>query len=144
MFRAREPLKLADYWGRTMMNTATISFLILTASLCMSATGQKAKRSPPKEVTPVVYEGVRYTAPHWVIAKGKRIAGGYVEAFNAKTKKRLWRIKVYETISDSQLEQDVQDVFITSMAIEKSNLVVVNERGVRYEVDLTTRTVTRR
>ncbi len=127
-----------------MMNTATIAFLILTASLCMSATGQKAKRSTPKEVTPVVYEGVRYTAPHWVIANGKRIAGGYIEAFNAQTNKKLWRLKIYETKYAPQLEKDVQDVFITSMAIEKNKLVVVNERDVGYEVDLKTRRVTKR
>ena len=127
-----------------MMKTVTISFLILTISLCMSADGQNAKRSAPKEVKPVVHEGVRYTAPHWVWAKGRRIAGGYIEAFNAETNKRLWRIKVYETKSSTQLEKDVQEVFIRSTDIENDKLVVVNERGERYEVDLKTRKVTKR
>ena len=127
-----------------MMNIVTITLLILNASLCMTATGQKAKRSAPKEVTPVVHERVRYTAPHWVISNGKRIAGGYVEAFNAATNKKLWRIKIYETKYTSQLEKDVQDVFITSMAIEKNKLIVANERDVRYELDLKTHKVTKR
>ena len=67
-----------------MMKTITITLLILNASLCMSATAQKTKRSAPKEVTPVVHEGVGYTAPHWVVENGKRIAGGYVEAFGQR------------------------------------------------------------
>ncbi len=127
-----------------MMNTASIAFLILTVSLCMSANGQTAKRSAPKEVKPVIYEGVRYSAPHWVIANGKRIAGGYIEAFNAKTNKKLWRLKVYEIKYGPQLEKDVQDVFITSMTIEKNHLVVENERNEEYEVDVKSRRVTKR
>ncbi|HKQ73767.1 MAG TPA: hypothetical protein VJ810_08585 [Blastocatellia bacterium] len=126
------------------MKISTISFLILTVGLCLSADGQKAKRSAPKEVTPIAHEGVRYTAHHWVWANGRRIAGGYIEAFNAKTSKRLWRIKVYEAKSSPQLEKDVQDVFITSIAIENDKLIVVNERNERYEMDLKTRKVAKR
>lgn len=127
-----------------MMNTASIAFLALTLSLSISSGEQQAKRSSPKEVEPVVYKGIRYTAPHWVTVNGKRMAGGYVEAFDARTNKKRRRIKVYETRYDPQLERDVQDVFITSLAIEKNMLVVVNERDKRFEVDLKSRRVTRK
>jgi hypothetical protein len=127
-----------------MINIATITFLILSLSPGMSSNRQNAKRAAPKEVAPVVYEGIRYSAPHWVRANGKRIAGGYIEAFNAKTNKKLWRIKVYEIRNSPELEKDVQNVFITSMVIEKNQLVVVNERDERYEIDLKTRKVSKR
>ena len=127
-----------------MMNTASTAFLILTISISVSPSWQKAKRSAPKEVKPVVYKGIRYAAPHWIIAKGEKIAGGYIEAFDAKTNKKLWRIKVYETKYDPQLEKDIQGVFITSLAIKKNMLVVVNELDERYEVDIKSRKITKR
>jgi hypothetical protein len=127
-----------------MINIATITFLILSLGPGMSSNRQNAKRTAPKEVAPVVYDGIRYSAPHWVMANGKRIAGGYIEAFNAKTNKKLWRIKVYEIRNSPELEKDVQNVFITSMVIEKNQLVVVNERDERYEIDLKTRKVRKR
>jgi hypothetical protein len=121
----------------------TICFLILTIGLCVPVRGQSAKRSAPKDVPPVVFEGVRYEAAHWVVVKRKRIAGGYVEAFDVKTNKKLWSVKVYSTEYASGLERDVQEVFITSMAIENGKLVVVNERDETYDVDLKTHRVTK-
>ena len=126
------------------MSTTGMVFLMLATSFAISPNEQRAKRSAPAEVKPVVYQGIRYTAPHWVNANGQRIAGGYVEAFDVKTNKKRWRLRVYEIRYDPQLEKDVQDVFITSLAIEKEMLVVVNQRGERYDVDLKSRKVTKR
>ena len=126
------------------MNIAGIAFLVIAMSSSMTPYGQHAKRSAPKEVEPVVYEGIKYTAPHWVTVNGKRMAGGFVEAFDARTKKKLRTIKVYEIKRDPKLEKDVQDVFITSLAIEKDVLVVVNERDERFEVDLKSHKVIRK
>jgi hypothetical protein len=42
---------------------------------------------------------------------------------------------------DPKLEQDVQDIFITSLAIKNDRLVVVNERKESYEIDLQTRKI---
>ena len=127
-----------------MMKSTAIVFLILSVALCMSVRGQSAKRSAPKEVSPVLFEGVRYKAPHWILVKKKRVAGGYVEAFDAKTNKKLWAVKVYGTEYTSGLERDVQEVFITSMVIEDGKLVVGNELDETYEVDVKTHRVTKR
>lgn len=127
-----------------MITTTGIAFLMLAIGFGISPNAQHAKRSAPAEVKPVVYQGIRYTAPHWVNENGKRIAGGYVEATDVKTNKKRWRIKVYATQYDSQVEKDVQDVFITSLAIEKDTLVVVNQRNERYEINLKSRNVTKR
>jgi hypothetical protein len=127
-----------------MRNTAITTLLILAISICASPNEYKFKRSPPKKVRPVVHKGIKYTAPHFVLSNGEAIAGGYIEAFDAKTNKELWRIKVYETKYNPQLERDVQDVFISSLAIKKNMLVVVNERHERYEIDLSSHMVTKR
>jgi hypothetical protein len=115
--------------------------LLLLPNICVIAIEQKAKRSAPEPVRPVVHKGVKYTAPHFVDGQP---AGGVVEALDAKTGKALWRLKVYEIKPDPNLERDVQDVFITSLAINGNKLLVVNERHERYSVDLKTHAVSKR
>jgi hypothetical protein len=87
-----------------------------------------------------VHKGVKYTAPHFVDGES---AGGVVEALDAKTGKMMWRLKVYEIKRDPNLEGDVQDVFITSLAISRNKLLVMNERHDRYSVDLETHSVSK-
>ena len=43
---------------------------------------------------------------------------------------------------DSGLEQDVQDVFITSLAIDSGQVLVSNEKGQHFTIDPSTRNVT--
>ena len=51
---------------------------------------------------------------------------------------------VYEVNYDPQLESDVQDVFIASLAINQGMLEVINEKRVKYVVDLKERRVLRK
>jgi hypothetical protein len=100
----------------------------------------EAKRVPPRDVEPVIYKDVKYIAPHFKIIN-KEVRRGYVEAWDRKTNKKLWEIQVYKIDDDPKLEQDVQDIFITSLTIKNDRLVVVNERKERYEIDLQTRKI---
>ncbi len=104
----------------------------------------EADRAAPKEVEPVIYDGIKYIAPHWGVFEGKEQNGGYIEAYDIKTGKKLWELKVYEIKYESFLEPDVQDVFITSLKIEDGKLIVVNEKGDEYEVDLEKKRVEKR
>jgi len=88
----------------------------------------EAKRLPPQEVEPVIYNGVKYTATHEKM--------GYVEAWDIKTGKKLWEKKVYDVKIDPHMEADVQWVFITNLSIKDGKLIVVNEKGDRYEIDI--------
>ena len=117
------------------------AILLLLPNVCVIAIEQKAKRSAPQPVPPVVHKGVKYTAPHFVDGEP---AAGVVEARDAETGKTVWRLKVYEIKPDPNLERDVQDVFITSLTIDGNKLLVVNERHDRYSVDLKTRAVSKR
>ena len=103
-----------------------------------------AKRIAPKEVPPVKTDKAVFSVPHF--PGGDRAQnGGVVEAHHPKTKKLLWRIHVYETVYDKDLETDVQDVFIKTLTFEPTHnlLIMSDERSRIFVLNLATRKVTR-
>jgi len=96
-----------------------------------------AKRIPPREVAPVVVDGVTFTAPF------DDAKFGYVEACDAATKKKLWRAVIFRIQFDPDLEQDVQWVGISGLALDKRGLVVTAEDGSVFCLDLKTKEVMR-
>jgi len=101
------------------------------------------KRSAPAPVDPVVHEGVRYEALQWGKARNLGQNGGYVSAHDATFGKELWLQKVYDVTYDGDMEDDKRDVFITSLAISGNCLIVEDERGEHYSLDLKTRKVSK-
>ena len=69
---------------------------------------------------------------------------GFVVATDTRSRKELWRERIFTVRIDPALEGDVQDAFITSLVIEGGALLITNERGDRYALDLATRKVTKR
>jgi hypothetical protein len=69
------------------MNVGRKSLLValLLGGMSTSAAVQ-AKRAAPKNAAPVVAGGVRYTVPHWAAFHDKQQNGGYVQAWDVKTK----------------------------------------------------------
>ena len=126
-----------------MMNNYLVNAkgILLLVALSLGAFPAQAKRSGPKDVPPVTVEGVKYSAPHWGKASGKTQNGGYIQANSVETGKLLWELRVYEIKYDTNLEGDVQDVFITSVKLVDGNLEVGNERGDTFVVDLAKRKV---
>jgi len=113
-----------------------LSFLLLIcAALVTGIVPASAKRGAPAAVAPVVVKGVEYSAPH--------NAMGFVVATGISSGKELWRVRIYEVRVDPNLERDVQDVFITSLVAKDDTLIVTNERGEKYTLDLKTRKVSR-
>jgi len=94
-----------------------------------------AKRTVPRAVEPVTVHGVTYSAP--------ATAMGFVVACDASSRRELWRQRIYRIRVDPSLERDVQDVFITSLTLRGGSLVIANEHGERYALDLSTRKITR-
>lgn len=91
------------------------------------------KRTPPQDLIPLEYQGIRYGVTHFTDHPCAQ-----VEAIDIKTGKVLWTREVYPLRYDSELESDVQDVFITDMYIENERLVVINENNEEYMLDLQT------
>jgi hypothetical protein len=111
---------------------STVLCLALTAALTCDAW---AKRSGPKQVAPVIHDGVKYVAPNLNRREGK------VEALDPKTGEKLWDKLIYTVKIDPNLEQDVQWVFITALSIRDGKLLVTNEKGDQYTLDLKTKEV---
>jgi hypothetical protein len=95
-----------------------------------------AKRLPPIQVDPVVYEGIRYVAPN---DDGRR---GYIEAWNVDINKKLWELTIFTNGIDPNLEEDVQWVFIKELNIQDGRLMVTSESGKTYQVDVNTKAIT--
>lgn len=99
--------------------------------------GEMGKRAAPAEIEPIIHGGVRYTVPHFAsLNEGMEHNGGYVEATDMRTDKRIWLKEVYRPGYRSGLERDVQDVFITSMSLEGDKLVIIDEEGRRFDIPL--------
>lgn len=100
-----------------------------------------------KEIKPVIYNGVKYTAPHFKYIKMSNIwvmhdqNGGFVEARDETTGELLWDLIVYKTSYNSWRSMEKQDVFITSLKIENENLVVTNEKNKKYLININTQKI---
>jgi hypothetical protein len=121
-------------WKKAVLGAA-----VGIAGLALGTSFALAKRKPPADVAAVLHEGVRYEAPPF--NNGCDQNGGCVVAYDDATDAPLWQLKVYCTHYDSALEADVQDVFITSLALEDARLQVTDEHGREFSIDLQTRAV---
>src|SRR5438132_8166883 len=91
-----------------------------------------AKRRAPKPVPPVVWQGVEYRAPLDVDHIG------HVQAVELVSGKKLWETRVYENYTLPLLEEDVQRVFISRMQVKGGKLLIENESGKSFKLDLET------
>jgi len=95
-----------------------------------------AKRVGPEEVPPVTIGKTRYEVVHWGRDRGLGQNGGYIAAVDSESGRELWTLKVYDVTYDPEMEEDVQDVFIESLARRgEDKLAIVDERGRKYIVD---------
>jgi hypothetical protein len=110
--------------------------ILLLIALSLGSSEAYAKRGEPKDVLPVTFNGIKYSAPQWGVQLKKPLGPGYIQANDLKTGKLLWQLKVYEIKINEDIEQDVQDVFITSLKIVHGKLHVWNEAKDHFVVDL--------
>ena len=115
-----------------MTRLSMVLCLMLTA---MIASDAWAKRGGPKPVAPVVRSGVKYVAPN---GNGRT---GRVEARNEQTGEKLWDAVIYTVKIDPNIEEDVQWVFITGLAVRDNALLVTNEKNELFTLDLKTKKV---
>lgn len=94
------------------------------------------KRVPPEPVTPVVSNGVTYSAS----GDGRR---GYVVATESSTRKELWKVRAFTVHIKFWAEKDVQWVFITGLKLDGNALLIRDERSRCYRLDLTKKRVKR-
>ena len=100
-------------------------------------------RPPPPRVPPVTHEGVRYEQVKDATRLGLSQVTGHLAAYDEASGERLWVLKVYDHRPSEALESDVQEVYFKSLELRPGGreLVVTNEAGARFVVDLRARTV---
>jgi hypothetical protein len=88
-----------------------------------------AKRLAPAPVKPISNAGLRYEVPHWSSDDQKmQQNGGFIRVVNIRNGLPICTKQVYETKYDKNLEQDVQDNFITRLKVEKNQLIIISEK----------------
>ena len=109
-----------------------------------AATGIDKERASIPEPAPVSHAGFRYQAIPWGRARNLPQNGGYVAAIDEKTGKEQWLVKIYDAPPSDGKEQDKLDIFITHIQLDSDPryLLVTNERGAVFRLDLQTRSVT--
>ena len=90
------------------------------------------KRAAPKKVPPIVLGDMKYSATM-----------NEIVATDTLTKNILWIKEIYAIDYDESLERDVQDVFITSITASQDSMIITNEDGEMYTLNLETQKVTR-
>jgi len=80
-------------------------------------------------VSPVTSNGIMYSAS----GNGR---AGYVVATDVATGKELWRQRIFKTHIRRKLEEDVQWIFISHLAVDGGNLLVRDEKSRCYTLDL--------
>ena len=108
------------------------------------ADGAAKERAEVPEPAPVVVGAVRYQAPAFTQAQGLAHNGGYVEAVDAASGQRRWIVDVLGPPARDGKEGDKSDVFIATLALARGGhaLLVTDERGRQFRLDLRTRRVT--
>ena len=85
------------------------------------------KIAPPK-IAPLIYKGIKFVVPNTVKEMG------YVQAWDVETGKKVWEKKVFSVIKIPFFFEE--DVFIIALSIEDGKLVVANEHGREYKIDI--------
>lgn len=107
---------------RNLLILATLIGVLFTSTFVI------AKRKAPKPVKTIIHKGVMYSASHDTM--------GCVAAHKS-TVFRWWK-QIYVVKYNLAFETDVQDVYITNLKIEDDNLIIENEKGYVYSLDLET------
>ena len=108
--------------------------------LCLlSSCTMQPKRGEAPTVVPLIYNGIEYKAPSAVEKEG------ILEAWDVKTKEKLWEKRIYSYFKNPFFETDVQWVFIKKMTFDKlkKNIIITNEKGDVFLINLITRKVTK-
>lgn len=92
-------------------------------------------RPQPPEVNPVIIEGISY--------EQKFEHEGVLFAIGVKSKKEIWRLRIWPSKGASEHSPRTQPVFFSSLqqTKDKESLDIADERGFKYQVDLKMRTV---
>jgi hypothetical protein len=97
-------------------------------------------------VEPVIYKGVRYETIEKPALRDLDPSSGFIIAFDESAGTEKWVLKVYGSDMPEDIEDHKRNVSISQIRLKgifSKKLLVVNERGARFEVDLDSQEVTK-
>jgi hypothetical protein len=105
----------------------------------LTTSAPQSDRNAPPDVPPVEHRGIRYEQD----LDGAEL-GGRLAAFDAATGKRLWTLDVYHVPDNEASGVDAIGRYFRRMAVAPDGwaLMIEDETGARFSVDLTSRRVT--
>ena len=111
-------------------------------SIAMSS-NPSASRPPAPQVPPVDHKGVHYEQDMQSTQHGGSGLGGYLAAYDMASRRLLWTVKVYDVKDYSAERVGGIGLYFKSMKLVpgRDELMIENEAGGRYAVDLHTRNV---
>lgn len=105
-------------------------------------TNKSCRRIPAPQICAITQGGIRYEQVKNGLLAGLDQMGGYLLAKDDVSGELLWTLKVYDNQRQAGKEGDAQDVFFKSIQLQSNgSLLIENERGKRFIVDLGARTV---
>jgi outer membrane protein assembly factor BamB len=102
--------------------------IIAMVVLGILPTSSFAKRLPPPAVEPISRNSVIYS----------EYGEDSILATDKKTGEQIWKRQIYVVKHMPGLEPDVQACFITKISLKDNKLIVTNEEGYRYELNIDT------
>lgn len=103
-------------------------FLLFFVLLFLSGS-VNAKRVIPETPPSVIESGVEYSVS---------TKQGFVEARDTETGEEIWVRELFRVEYSPHFEADVQSVHIVSLLIRDGELVLLDDRGAEYKMDLKT------
>ena len=110
--------------------------VVVALALFMLPLELPGKRVPPKPVTPVVFDGIEYSAR----GDGKV---GYIAATDIASGKELWTVRVFRIHIRFWMEECVQWIYVSDLKVYNGGLLIQDERSRCYRLDLASRQVRR-
>jgi len=117
------------------INTNSVVIIVLSAILMaccgnVSVSNQKimTDRSLPSQIDCIVDGAKKYCAP---ISKP-----GFIQVLQSENDSLIWEKEIYKQIMDSTLEHDVQIVYIQSISLQNKYLLITNEIGSSFCLNL--------
>lgn len=82
------------------------------------------KRAAPAPVTPLIHNGIEYTA-------SQQLGLGNVQARDTSSNQILWKKSVYTITYDEKMEEDVQDIWITKIQVADEKTLRITDEAQR-------------
>lgn len=99
------------------------------------------KRVGPENIASLEFNNYVVKVVHWGKERGLKQNGGYISIHDIKSGDEIKLIEVYQVEYLPDLEEDIQDVFIESLTIKGSMLLIKDERNRSFMVDIDNNTV---